>query len=46
MAKNVGVSITIVARTQETVKAKRGCDDHYFTVVSPTMMYYRYVVSE
>ena len=46
MAKNVGVSITIVARTPETVKAKRGCDDHYFTVVSPTMMYYRCVVSD
>ena len=46
MAKKVGVSITIVARAPETVKAKRGCDDHYFTVVSPTMMYYRCVVSD
>ena len=45
IAKNVGVSITVVARTPETVKAKRGCDDHYFTVVSPTMMYYRCVVA-
>ncbi len=39
-----GVSTARVARTPETVKAKRGCDDHYFTVVSPTMMYYRCVV--
>ena len=46
IAKNAGVSITIVARTPETVKAKKGCDDHYFTVVSLTMMYYRCVVSD
>jgi hypothetical protein len=46
LAKNVGVSITIVAQTPETVKAKRGCGDHYFTVVSQAMAYYRCVVSD
>ena len=46
IAKNVGVPITIVARTPETVKAKRGCDDHNFTVVFQAMAYYRWVVSD
>jgi hypothetical protein len=35
-----------MARTPETVKAKRERDDHYFTVVSQAMAYYRWVVSE
>jgi len=46
IAKNVGVSITIVARTPEKVKAKWDCDDHNFTVVFQTMVFYRWVVSD
>jgi hypothetical protein len=34
-----------MARTPETVKAERADDDHYYTVVSSTMVYYRWVVS-
>jgi hypothetical protein len=45
IAKNVGVSTVIVARTPEKVKAKWEGDDHYFTVVFHTMVYYRCVVS-
>jgi hypothetical protein len=41
IAKNVGVSTACVARTPEKIKAKRECDDHYFTVVFQTVGYYR-----
>jgi len=45
IAKNVGVSTAIVARTPEKVMAKWECDVHYFTVVFQAMAYYRWVVS-
>jgi len=35
-----------MARTLETVKAKREGDDHYFTVVFQAVAYYRWVVSD
>jgi hypothetical protein len=41
IAKNVGVSVLILARIPEKVKAKWECDDHYFTVVFQTVAYYR-----
>jgi len=36
IAKNVGVSTAIVARTPEKVMAKWESDDHNFTVVFPS----------